>query len=249
MSAGRLPAGRGRVGPRRLSRSGREPGCRRASRRGHAPQLCSAPRAAGDCGGNCQSAPRPAPPRARPLRAGRPAPGPAPGRRPRAAALLAVSSACGAQGPPSFSACRDLLGNRRPTDLASLRLRAGRPGPQELTGPCHERGPLGHGRAPLPPPSPRAPGPIPARAAPAGDGDAAARAAAQSRRPQPEPGSCGDSCLAFSGLQRAPPDPGPHSHSPPPAPKPPLPRSRVGAARRRVPRLGTLGSPQHRLTS
>lgn len=95
MSAGRRPEGRGGAGPRRLPRSGREPGfgCgRRASRRGHAPPLCSAPQAAGDCGGESLSAPRPAPPRARPLRAGRLAPGPAPGRRPRAAALPAATS-------------------------------------------------------------------------------------------------------------------------------------------------------------
>lgn len=73
MSAGRRPEGRVRAGLRRLPHSGREPGSgcgRRASRRGHAPPLCSAPEAAGDCGGDSLSAPRPAPPRARPLRAG-----------------------------------------------------------------------------------------------------------------------------------------------------------------------------------
>lgn len=130
MSAARRPEGRGRAGPRRLPRSGREPGSgcgRRASRRGHARLLCSAPRAAGDCGCDRPSAPRPAPPRARPLRAGRPAPGPAPGRRPPAAALPAAASDCGARSQASFSACRDLLGYRRPTDLASPQLRQAQP--------------------------------------------------------------------------------------------------------------------------
>lgn len=97
MSAGRRPEGRGRAGPRRPPRSGRELGSgggRRASRRGHGPPPRTAPRA----GGECKAAARP---RRGPLRPG-PAPSaPARPRRPPWAAALPAAAPAPARGPAS----------------------------------------------------------------------------------------------------------------------------------------------------